>query len=230
MCPIQCIVVDDEPTARDIMHFLIDHIEGIDIVATCKSALEAITALNKHQVDLVFLDINMPTMSGLSLATALPKSTKVIFTTAYREYAIDGFDLQAVDYLLKPIALERLVQAIQKYRSEQPKEIARAKDYIVVRADRKMLKISFSDIIYMESLSDYVKIHTTSSTVITREKISTIESRLPAHDFIRVHRSFIVAIPAIHSYTAEYVEIHQEAISISRSYREAFMKAMEGGA
>jgi DNA-binding LytR/AlgR family response regulator len=227
MPTIKCLIVDDEPTAREILQLHLSQMEGVEIVDSCKNALEAIDTLNNKEVDLIFLDINMPDMSGIALAKSIGPKTKIIFTTAYREYAIDGFDLQAVDYLLKPISLERLVQAVQKYRREAVSSYA-VKDYIVVRADRKMVKINLADITYIESLSDYVKIHTTSQTVITRETISNLESKLSTKEFVRIHRSFIVAIPYISSYTAEYVEINGKALSLSRSYRDAFFKIMEG--
>jgi len=225
---IKCIVVDDEPTARDILQMLIKQIEGLELIALCKNAMEALDVLNKNTIDLIFLDINMPDMSGISLAKSIPKRTKVIFTTAYREYAVDGFDLQAVDYLLKPIALERLVQAVQKYRLENTTAQESGKDYLVVRSDRKMIKINFADILYVESLSDYVKLHTSNQSIITRETITALEAKLPSNAFIRIHRSFIVSINAISSYTNEYVEINDSSLTISRSYRNAFLRKMEG--
>ena len=225
---IKCIVVDDEPTARDILQMLIKQIEGLELIALCKNAMEALDVLNKNTIDLIFLDINMPDMSGISLAKSIPKRTKVIFTTAYREYAVDGFDLQAVDYLLKPIALERLVQAVQKYRLENTSIQESEKDYLVVRSDRKMIKINFADILYVESLSDYVKLHTSNQSIITRETITALEAKLPSNAFIRIHRSFIVSINAISSYTNEYVEINDSSLTISRSYRNAFLRKMEG--
>ncbi|MCB0472181.1 MAG: response regulator transcription factor [Flavobacteriaceae bacterium] len=226
MSTIRCLIVDDEPTARDIMNHLLEKIAAIEIVASCKNALEAIKVLNKTAVDLIFLDINMPDMSGISLANSIDKNTKVIFTTAYREYAVDGFDLQAVDYLLKPISLERLVQAIQKYRSENRLDRP-SKDYLIVRSDRKMVKINFADILLIESLSDYLKIHTKEKIIVTRETISKIEKELPKNEFIRIHRSFIVSIPHITSYTNEYVEINGTPLGISRTYRDTFFKTME---
>ncbi len=229
MHSIKCIIVDDEPTARDVLQLLIEQIENIKIIGYCKNASEAITILNNNSIDLIFLDINMPDMSGISLAKIIPSSTKVIFTTAYREYAIDGFDLQAVDYLLKPISLERLIQAIQKYRLETNNNSNNdaVKNYLLVRSDRKMIKINLSDIVYIESLSDYVKLHTFSKTIITRETISNIESKLSTKVFIRIHRSFIVSIQYISSYTSEYIEIQEKAIPISRSYRNSFLNKME---
>ncbi len=228
---IKCIIVDDEPTARDILQILLKKIEGIEIIASCKNALEALDIIDSNTIDLIFLDINMPGMSGISLAKSLTDSTKVIFTTAYREYAIDGFDLQAVDYLLKPISLDRLSQAIQKYRSENRVIISNdngPKEFLIVRSERKMVKINYSDIQFIESLSDYLKIHTQSKTIVSRETISNIVSKLPTKSFIRVHRSFIVSINQITSYTTEYVEVNKKAIPISRSYKSSFLQKMEG--
>jgi two-component system LytT family response regulator len=226
MSNIKCIIVDDEPTARDIMQLHLEQIEGIEIVAHCRKSSEALDFLYKKKVDLIFLDINMPDMSGISLAKSVSNSTKIIFTTAYREYAVDGFDLQAVDYLLKPISLGRLAKAIEKYRTENTSNNTQ-RNYLVVRSERKMVKLNITDIILIESLSDYVKILTTTKTIVTRETISNIESKLSKKNFIRIHRSFIVAIPFISSYTSEYVEIKKETINISRTYRDSFFKIME---
>lgn len=225
---ISCIIVDDEPIAREILENHLQKIDTIKIVANCKNAVEAFNAINSNTVDLLFLDINMPEISGLSFAKSINKNIKVIFTTAYREYAIDGFDLQAVDYLLKPISFDRLLQSIYKYldentivRQEEIMEIPEEKtDYIFVRSDRKMVKINFAEIYYIESIGDYLKIHLSAKNIITRESISSIEAKLPYHDFLRIHRSFIVSIPKIESFTNEYVEVHNEAITISRSYKK----------
>lgn len=225
---IKCIIVDDELIARDILQLHIKQIEGIEIIAICKNAKEVIEILHNKAIDLIFLDINMPEMSGISLAKTISKSTKVIFTTAYREYAVDGFDLQAVDYLLKPISLERLLQAIQKYRFENSNNNT-PKDYLIVRSDRKMVKIRFKSIVYIESLSDYLKIHTTVETFITRETISNIESKLPKKEFIRIHRSYIASVHFIDSYTSELIEINKKSIPISRTYRNSFFNIIENG-
>ncbi len=229
MNKIKCLIVDDEPTARDILQIHFQQIKDIEVVGCCKNGKETISQLKNQQVDLIFLDINMPDVSGISLAKSVPKSTKIIFTTAYREYAVDGFDLQAVDYLLKPISFDRLVQAVVKYRSEvnsllSPKTFV--KDFISVRSERKMVKVNFEDVMYVESLSDYVKLYTTSKTIVTRETISNLESKLPSELFIRVHRSFIVSISHITSYTSEYLEVKEKTIPISRSYRNSFLSKM----
>ena len=232
---IQCIIVDDEPVAREILENHLSRVDTIEVVGSCKSAVEAFNLINAQIVDLIFLDINMPEISGLSFARSINKNIKVIFTTAYREYAVDGFNLQAVDYLLKPISFERLLQAINKYRNENtliavhdPVEITPEKsDFFFVRADRKMIKICFSDILYVESLSDYIKIHLRDKTVVTRETISNIEAKLPQQDFFRTHRSYIVSIQHIDSFTNEYINIGRKVIPISRSYKKEVLENLE---
>ena len=223
---IKFLIVDDERVAREILETHLSKINNFSLVASCKNALEAFQVINNQEVDLIFLDINMPEISGLSFAKAISNSTKVIFTTAYREYAVDGFDLQAVDYLLKPISFERLLQAVNKYLGEIPQELPLLEDHqsektdsIFVRADRKMIKVVFLEISYVESLSDYVKIHLKDKTIVTRETISNIEAKLPKNDFLRVHRSFIVSLSGIESFTKETIEVGGKEIPISRSYR-----------
>ncbi|MEE4284805.1 MAG: LytTR family DNA-binding domain-containing protein [Mariniphaga sp.] len=233
--PIYCLIVDDEPVAREIMEEHLAKIEAVKIAGSCKNAIEAFNILNRKKIDLVFLDINMPEISGLSLAKSVNKDIKIIFTTAYREYAVDGFDLKAVDYLLKPISFERLLQAISKYLDENsiipnPDRIElmpEKSESFFVRADRKMVKICFSEIFYIESLADYVKIHLTDKAVVTRETITGIEAKLPQQEFIRTHRSFIVALSAIDSFTNEYVEIGKKQIPISRSYKKEVLETLE---
>jgi len=232
---IHCIIVDDEPVARQVLESHLEKIDTLNVVASCKNALEAFQAINTKKVDLIFLDINMPEISGLSFAKSLTKKIKIIFTTAYREYAVDGFDLQAVDYLLKPISFERLLQSINKYLDEnmpdlpQENEILSEKtDSIFVRSDRKMIKIKFAEIRYIESLSDYIKIYLPDRTVITRETLSNIEAKLPKSDFLRTHRSFIISMDGIESFTNEYIEIANKQIPISRSYKTEVLARLEG--
>ena len=233
---INCLIVDDEPVAREILESHLAKIDAVNVVAGCKNALEAFHFINAEKIDLIFLDINMPEISGLSFAKSINRNIKIIFTTAYREYAVDGFDLQAVDYLLKPISFERLLQAINKYFDENTvtenadhREIVPEKsDYIFVRSDRKMIKICIPDILYIESLADYIKIHLPNNMVVTRETMSSIEAKLPQQDFIRVHRSFVVSIAAIESFTNEYIEIKRKQIPISRSYKKEVLERLEG--
>jgi DNA-binding LytR/AlgR family response regulator len=231
---VNCIIVDDEHVAREILQVHISKIEKLELVAICKNALEAFNAVNNFNVDLVFLDINMPEISGLSFARAVNKNVSIIFTTAYREYAVDGFDLQAVDYLLKPISFERFFQAINKYLNENnvfqaslQNEVPEEKqESFFVRADRKMIKIQYDEISFVESLADYIKIHLKDKIVITRETISNIEAKLPQNDFIRTHRSYIVAKRVIDSFTHELVEIGKKQIPISRGYKKEVLEKL----
>ena len=233
---IKCLIVDDEPVAREILVGYLKKISTFNIIASCKNALEAFQVISSEEIDLIFLDINMSDISGLSFAKSINKKIKIIFTTAYREYAVDGFDLKAVDYLLKPISFERLLQAVNKFMDESvsvnssfSEEIIYEKsDYIFVRSDRKMVRINFPDINYIESLSDYLKIYLTDKTVVTRETITNIEAKLPKKDFIRTHRSFIVSISKIDSFTNEFIELAKKEIPISRTYKNDVVSRLGG--
>ncbi|MCL6217824.1 LytR/AlgR family response regulator transcription factor [Zunongwangia pacifica] len=231
LAPINCILVDDEPVALDIMENHLSKIENIHILARCTNATEAFNIISKENVHLIFLDINMPGISGISFAKSINKDLKIIFTTAYREYAVDGFDLHAVDYLLKPISIERLLDAINNYRkNHSQKEIVKIAEkeaeFIFVKIDRQMVKIDFEHLLYIESYADYLKIHLLNETKITRETISAIEEKLPTSRFLRTHRSFIVAIPKIESYTNEQVVVRQKSIPISRSYKDMVLEKL----
>ncbi|MCF6168251.1 LytTR family DNA-binding domain-containing protein [Lutibacter sp.] len=232
---MKCIVVDDEPIAREILENHLQKIDAITVVASCKNAIEAFNEINANKIDLIFLDINMPEISGLSFAKAINKNINVIFTTAYREYAVDGFNLQAIDYLLKPISFERLLQAVNKFLGENMSFkventsviIQEKSNFIFVRSDRKMIKINFSEINYIESFSDYIKIHLSDKIIITRETITNIEAKLPKNDFMRIHRSYIVSISKINSFTNEFIEVKNKAIPISRSYKKEVLTRLE---
>jgi two-component system LytT family response regulator len=221
---LKCVIVDDEPMAREIIETYIAKIPNLDLIGSCKNAAEAILFAQENEVDLFFLDINMPEISGLSLAKIIHKKAQIIFTTAYRDYAIDGFNLNVVDYLLKPIAFDRFLQAVQKVSLLEITESTN--DFMFVRSERKMVKVDFNSILYMESLSDYVKIFTPEKTIVIRETISSLEEKLPLKKFIRIHRSFIISLQNITSYTNEFIEINQKALPISRSYKESVLQKL----
>lgn len=237
---MSCIIVDDEAIAREIIASHLSKIDTIEVTAQCKNAIEAFNFISNNTVDLVFLDINMPEISGIAFAKSINKDINIIFTTAYRDYAVEGFDLQAVDYLLKPIAFERLLKAVNRYfevttqSDDTTKALAETNDFIFVRSDRKMLKVDFEAIIYIESFSDYIKIHLNTSTanstnkvIVTRETISAIEAKLPPTKFLRIHRSYIVCISKIESFTHEHITVNRLALPISRSYRKEVLKLLE---
>ncbi len=232
---INCVIVDDEVIAREILVSYIEKTPNLFLLKSCKNALEAIEVVNNKHVDILFLDINMPGVSGLSLAKTVSKKIKIIFTTAYREYAVDGFNLQAVDYLLKPISFERFLQAIQVFfkmdtsilfEREPVSPSLNVGEFLFIRSERKMVKVDFSTILYVESLGDYIKIHTEIGVVVAREAISTIEGKLPKDFFLRIHRSYIVSIKHITSFTREFVEIATKALPISRSYKEFVLEKL----
>lgn len=230
-----CIIVDDEKMAREVIVSHLSKMDRIEIVASCSNAIEAFNVINSQDIDLIFLDINMPEITGLSFAKSINKDIRVIFTTAYREYAVDGFNLEAVDYLLKPISYERLYKSLNKYfdiylKDEVPKAAEfnhLENDYMFVKADRKMVKIDFSEIIYIESLGDYLQIYMHNNIITTRETISNIEAKLPASNFIRIHRSFIISLKQIQSYTHEFIEVSNKALPISRSYKQTVLEKLE---
>jgi len=230
---ISCIVVDDESVAREIIETHLSKIPNIAIVGSFSNAIDAFSCLREHAIDLVFLDINMPEISGISFAKSINKNSKIIFTTAYRDYAVEGFELQAVDYLLKPISFDRLLKAVttyfEIYSDLHENEIATRNntDFMFVRADRRMVKIDFDDIIYIESYSDYLKIHVTDETIVTRQTISAIEAKLPSGQFLRIHRSYIIALKHISSFTNEEISINNKALTISRSYKKEVLSVLE---
>ncbi len=230
---ISCLIIDDEAIAREVIATHLSKINNIAIVKSCNNAIEAFNYISNNEIDLIFLDINMPEISGIAFAKSINKDIKIIFTTAYRNYAVEGFELKAVDYLLKPISFDRLLKAINTYfevHDSTKKKIVKApelNDFMFVRSDRKMIKIDFSSIIYIESYSDYIKIHLNSKTIVTRETISAIEAKLPKKQFIRIHRSFIVSISNITSFTNEHITIANKALSISRGYKQTVLKLLE---
>ena len=221
---MRCVIVDDEPMAREILASYIDKTANLQLIKSCKNASEALVFMQENEVDVYFLDINMPEISGLSLAKIINKKAQIIFTTAYRDYAVDGFDLMAADYLLKPISYDRFLAAVEKVNPI--KESKNNNHFMFVRADRKMVKIDFESILYIESLSDYVKIFTSKKSIITRETISNLEQKLEGKSFIRIHRSFIVSLNKITSYTNEFIEIDKKALPISRSYKESVLQKL----
>ena len=240
--PINCLIVDDESVARDIIAMHLFKIDRINVVAQCQNAVEAFNTISKNDIDLVFLDINMPSISGIAFAKSINKSIKVIFTTAYRDYAVEGFDLQAVDYIMKPISFERLLKAVNRYfevldaSKSESNVVQEINDFMFVRSDRQMHKVQFDRILFIESYSDYIKIHlkgeeskanSTNKVIVTRETISSVEAKLPKIRFIRIHRSYIVAISAISKFTNEYVMVNEKSLTISRSYKTEVLKQLE---
>ncbi|RYY68139.1 MAG: response regulator transcription factor [Chitinophagaceae bacterium] len=227
---INCLIVDDEPLAVTVLETHLANMPDLSLAASCSNAFEAMEALKKHPIDLIFLDIHMPKLMGQEFLRTLRNPPKVIFTTAYKEYAIDAFELDAVDYLLKPVTLERLVKAVNKISSmpipEQKAEpIVENEGFIYFRADRKMVKVAYKDIVYVESMKDYVKIvRSGEKPLLVKQSISSLEDLLPAALFARIHRSYIVAINKIAAFTNHDVEIDGIEIPIGRQYAHQLEK------
>lgn len=220
-----CMIVDDEALARELLESHLAQIGNFKLVASCSSAIEASKILQDKRVDLIFLDIEMPVLTGTDFFRNLIHKPKVIFTTAYRDYAVDGFELNAIDYLLKPITFSRFFRAVEKFIDQDQKKTeliqtlpAAESDYIFVTKNRKKVKIAFSQILYIESLKDYVKVHMTDATYMIKYSLSNFEQHLD-NRFIRIHRSYIVNKKKITAFTAKDIEINTIEIPIGEKYR-----------
>ncbi len=224
---IKAIAVDDEPPALKVIENFCAKVDSIDLVKTFNKPTEALAHLKKFPVDLIFLDIQMPSMTGLEFHKAIEQNTMVIFTTAYSEYAVEGFNLQAIDYLLKPYTFERFQQALDKakefYNYQHQKE--NTQNYLFIRADYSLVKVNIADILYIEGLDDYLKIHLPGKKpVVARMTMKAIIEKLPANEFIRVHRSFIVPLSKIESIRNKVIQLPGVEIPIGTSYEEEFFK------
>ena len=234
---INCLAVDDEPPALDVLKKYISSVQSLELVGTCADAVEALNFIRQRSVDLIFLDIQMPQILGTDFLRTLKNPPKVIFTTAFRKFAIEGFELDAVDYLLKPISFERFLKAVNKVmdaslngtltiENEQQNKAA-TDNSVYFRSDRKMIKVNLADILYIESIKDYIKVVATSGTVITKQSISSVEEDLPKDMFIRIHRSYIVALNKIESYSNELVWVGKAELPISRMYRHEVTRLLQ---
>jgi DNA-binding LytR/AlgR family response regulator len=225
---IKCLIVDDEPPAREIMKQHIAGVEVLELKGVCNNAVEAISFLKDHQIDLLFLDIQMPQLLGTNFIRTLKSPPKVIFTTAFRKYALEGFELDAVDYLLKPISFERFLKAVNKVLQVNlpsiPDPLLRENkeansSFLYFRADRKMVKVYFHDILFIEALKDYIKIVMPNRTVVTKYVLTTLAELLPADEFLRIHKSFVVAINKIESFNTDSIQIAKHELPIGRLYK-----------
>ena len=229
---IKCLIVDDEPPAREVLKRYVVEMPMLEMMGECANAIQAFTLLQKHPVDLVFLDVRMPQLNGNDFLKALRNPPKVIFTTAYSEYALEGYDLDAVDYLMKPIPFDRFLKAVNKacqytiFKESPVVEEKKTDPFVYFRADRKMVKVMLQDILYIESMKDYVKVFTITGAIITKQSISSVIAMLPEKEFIRTHRSFIVSTRHIKSYTAELIELNNTEIPIGKLFRNEVMKTL----
>jgi DNA-binding LytR/AlgR family response regulator len=228
---IKCIVVDDEPLARELLVSYLDQLPNLNCVAVCQSALQAFSVLHEQQVDLMLLDIQMPGITGLNFLKSIKNPPKVIFTTAFMEYAVDAFELEALDYLLKPITFERFMKAVQKMsQKKEGNTVVAAKNdenpYIFLKVNKRLVKIDHADIIYAEGLGDYLKVYTATQTYITYMTMSKLEALLPAYKFTRIHRSIIINLNHIDYVEGNFVRINNNDLPIGSTYRDALAQKL----
>lgn len=224
---VKCLIVDDEPLARKLISDHIAKIEDLELTGSCSNSIEAASFLRSEAIDLLFLDIQMPEVTGLQLIRTLRHPPQIIFTTAHRNYAPEAFDLDALDYLLKPISFERFLKAVHKYYERAVTSTSgfrntqqRAADVLFIRSDRKTVKVPTGEIVFIESLDDYVKVHCRDKTWVTREKISAMEKGLPV-DFLRIHRSYIVNTKFVTEFSGESVFLDKVELPFGRAYKKS---------
>ena len=235
MTKIGCLIIEDEPNAGQLLQDYISKVPYLTLKAACFDALEALEFLGHSQADLIFLDINMPDLTGIELVHMLPKDQKIIFTTAYSDYAIQSYEYNAVDYLLKPITFQRFLMAVQKASqliNDQPKNTgpsippSQAEEYLFAKSDKKMIRVNLRDILYFEALKEYVCIHTKTQKIVTYKRMKELLEKLPAH-FARIHNSYIINGDHITRVEGNYVLIGDKNLPIGISYRDSFAEFIQ---
>ena len=234
----RCLIVDDEPLALNIIESYISIVPGLSLAGKCLNAFEAMKILQSETIDIMFLDVEMPQLTGTNFLKSLLKPPSVIFTTAYKEFALDAFELDAVDYLLKPISLERFIKAINKVDNKiagniievSKEDDPRYQPFLYFRVERQMVKVLLSQILYIESLKDYIKIVCENQPpVISKQTISALEEMLPRKKFLRIHRSFIISAERVVSFTRENVLINGHSIPVGRVYQHHLQQLLKVG-
>lgn len=223
---INCLIIDDEPLSRDVLRSYIQDHPDLSLEGECKDAFEAMGALEKSGVDLIFLDINMPKLSGINFYKSLNQKPMVVFTTAYPEFAVEGFELDAIDYLLKPFSFERFIKAINKVKGKNSAQEKEASDFIMLKADKKMYRTAYEDILFFESLGDYVKVHTKERVLIIAGTLKKLLLELPESQFIRTHKSYIISKSKVEYIEGNQIKIGEQMVSIGQAYREGVLQGL----
>ncbi len=230
MKPIRCLLVDDEPPAIELLEKYASMIEQLEVVGTSHSAVRAFEMVREKSVDLIFLDIRMPVLNGIDFIKTLKNPPAIILTTAYREYAIDGYDLDIIDYLLKPIAFDRFLKAVDRYRDrtaikviEKAPDLGELHEFILCNVNRTKHKIWLKDILYIESLKDYVRFHTTKGRLVVKGNLGSFMKQLPLGQFVRIHRSYAVALAHVSAHNQSEVLVDGSSLPIGKSYRESLL-------
>lgn len=234
MKKIHCIIVDDEPLARDLVAMYVSRLANWEIAGTCRDVAEAYEALYQNSIDVIFLDINMPNKTGIEFLSTLKNPPHVVFTTAYAEYAAKAFDLKAVDYLVKPITEQRFQEAVKKIELVINASIisvpsAPESDHIFLKQDNRLVKVMFEDILYVEALKDFSKVFLKDKSMLVSAHLKLMEDQLPSSRFLRIHRSYIVAIDKISALQGNVVEIGKTGIPIGTTYKEELMRRLNLG-
>lgn len=227
---INCLVVDDEPLARNLLSDYVKKVPYLNLVSTAENAISALSILRENDIDLLLLDIQMPELTGINMLKALQKKPMVILTTAYSEYALESYDLDVVDYLLKPVTFERFLKALEKVNQRLPQKempisapvLEKPPAFVFVKDGTKLVKVVLDDILYVEGLKDYVTIHTRQQKIVSLQRLKTLEEQLPPEQFIRIHNSFIVALNAISAIHRGEVQIGTMRLPVSESYKKSF--------
>jgi two-component system, LytTR family, response regulator len=228
---INCIIVDDEPIARDILRTYIAQVPYLNLVGECSDAFEAMQQINRQPVDLVVLDINMPRLSGLDMLRTLKKYPAIIITSAYSDYALEGFELSVTDYLLKPFSFQRFVQATEKVHqlrqpADHPAPIAPKEDFIMVKADKKLTKIFFNELTYVEAYGNYIFIYTGPNRIMSKQTLTQFEEQLPTTQFVRIHKSYVVSLKAVKFLEGNELSIGAKKLPVGKVYREDLLRRL----
>ena len=232
----KCLIVDDEPLARELIRGHVEKLENFEIVAECSDAMRALNVMREKQVDLIFMDIQMPQITGLEFLKTLKHPPKVIITTAYREYALEGFELDVIDYLLKPITFERFLKSVNKFyqMNQDDVQVVAAisgekmpeESFIYIKENKKIVKVYLSEIRYIEGLSEYVQVYTDKRKIITKTSMAQMEEKLPNDSFLRIHKSFIISTSRIEAFTANTIEVQGKELPIGRSFKNGVLNAL----
>jgi len=233
---MKCIIVEDEPLAKELLARYVNNVSSLQLAGEFSTALDGLTFLQQNEVDVIFLDIQMPQLSGIEFAKALRNPPYIIFTTAFSEYAVQGFDLDAIDYLLKPIQFERFLKAVNKLFQQSGMKLQQQgsvenvseknQSYLYFRVDRKMVKVMLDEILYVEGMGNYVKIVTTTDSIITKNTITAMEAMLARNTFLRIHKSFIVSMKKIKSFDGELIQIGSSELPIGKLYKNSVLNTL----
>ncbi|NPA67080.1 MAG: response regulator transcription factor [Chlorobi bacterium] len=231
----KCLIIDDEPLARKVIKSHLQSFENIEIVAECANAFEAGIVLRENNIDLIFLDIEMPQISGFEFLKTLNNPPKIIIVTAYRNYALKGYEYDIIDYLLKPVSFDRFYKSVSKFFKQFEKEEIKlvengdssGKPFIYLNEDKTIHKIYLSEIIYLESFREYIKVHTTKKSVMTKLPIGKIDEKLKNKDFMRIHKSYIISVSKVTAFNSRMIKVGETELPIGRTYKDAVMKILK---